>query len=198
VKRFPATLALVVLVVQGAQSQDNLGSFLGAEQFGRQLERSQQGRVQTPTRNDDKTPKSKTSRTETGSASRNLYKDARVANFSVTDHAQGTPEFERLSFWSGPHGESIDYVRGRDDNRTRLTPLGLNRGGLSFAIGLPNGLMLDVEPQRHGLLVRDRAGRYRKTFVWQYEGPVEGRGTFCSPCVDQKGAVAFVREHFMR
>jgi hypothetical protein len=197
-KRLLATFVMSVPMTQGAQSQDYLGSFLGAENLGRQLERSQHGRATTPPRHHHRTSNTKDAPAETGSISFNPYEGARVANFSVVDHGNAAPEFERLSFWSGPHGKIVDYVRGYGGKPIRLKPIGPNADGLSFAIRLPNGLILDVEPRGGGLLVRDRLGRYRNEFVWQYEGPVDGRGTFCTPCVGQKDAVAFVREHFLR
>jgi hypothetical protein len=135
---------------------------------------------------------------EAGTDASNPYEGAQVANFAVTGRTEDSPEFERLSFWSGPNGEVVDYVLGSDGEPLRLKPMGVNADRKSFAIRLPNTLMLDIEPRGDSLLVRDRWGRYRQEFAWQYEGPVEGRGTFCEACVDEDAAIDFVREHFMR
>ena len=124
--------------------------------------------------------------------------DAKVANFSLPGIDRGSPAFERLAFWSGPRGNVVQYGYGADDRVVQLQPLGVARSGNGFAVRFPNGLVLDVVPRGDALLVSDRAGGYRKTFQWQYEGPVDGRGTFCAPCVDENQALDFVREHFMK
>lgn len=123
---------------------------------------------------------------------------AKVAHFAVPDRAYHSPGFESLSFWSGPQGRSVDYEYGADHKRLRLRVLGPSVDGRGFAVGFPNGFVLDIVPRDDVLQVRDRGGKYGKTFEWQYEGPVDGRGTFCQPCVDEPEAVGFVREHFMK
>ena len=52
-------------------------------------------------------------------------------------------------------------------------------------------------PQGDTLRVRDRKGSYDKVFEWKYEGPVDGGGTFCTPCVEENDAADFVRRHFL-
>ena len=78
-----------------------------------------------------------------------------------------------------------------------LRVLGRSAGGDGFALGFPNGLVLDAIPQGEALRLRDRNGTYDKVFEWKYEGPVEGRGTACTACVDEAEAVGFVRRHFI-
>lgn len=126
-----------------------------------------------------------------------VYEGAKVANFAVPGADYGTAEYEALSFWSGPRGKAIDYAYGANDRHVRLRHLGANADGKGFAVGFPNGLVLDVVPQDKALQVKDRTGNYSKRFQWRYEGPVAGRGTFCTPCVDESEAIDFVREHFM-
>ncbi len=123
---------------------------------------------------------------------------ARVANFAVPGHDYRSPGFESLSFWSGPQGRSVDYEYGAHHKRLRLRTLGPSADGKGFAVSFPNGFVLDIVPRDDALQVSDRAGTYGKTFEWQYEGPVDGRGTFCQPCVDEPEAMGFVREHFMK
>jgi hypothetical protein len=127
-----------------------------------------------------------------------VYEDARVANFAVPGHDYSSPGFESLSFWSGPHGQIVDYEYGTEHKRVRLHELGPVAGGKGFAVRFPNGFVLDLVPQGDALQVSDRAGKYSKTFEWKYEGPVDGRGTFCQPCVEKPEAMGFVRDHFMK
>lgn len=132
------------------------------------------------------------------SAPDSIYKDAKVANFALPGHGYDSPGFESLSFWNGPNGKAINYEYGANHKQVRLRPVGPAAGGGGFAVRFPNGLVLDVVPQGKALQVSGRGGSYSKTFEWKYEGPVDGRGTFCAPCVEEADAIAFVREHFMQ
>lgn len=127
----------------------------------------------------------------------NVRQGGKVANFALPGEGHDSPRFESLSFWSGPNGKTIDYEYGADQQRVSLRAIGPSADGKGFAVKFPNGLVLDVVPRDGALHVSDRDGRYDKTFEWQYEGPVDGRGTFCSPCVEKGDAIGFVREHFM-
>lgn len=127
-----------------------------------------------------------------------VYRDAKVANFALPGQGYDSPGFESLSFWSGPNGKAIDYEYGADQKRVRLRAIGPGAGGDGFAVRFPNGLVLDVVPQDKSLRVSDRRGGYSKTFEWKYEGPVDGRGTFCTPCVEEADAIGFVRENFAK
>jgi hypothetical protein len=133
-----------------------------------------------------------------GDGANRVYEEAKVANFALPGHDDRSPGFEGLSFWSGPHGQAVDYEYGPNHKRLRLRTLGPGAGGKGFAVGFPNGFVLDIVPLGGALQVRDRSGRYGKTFQWRYEGPVDGRGTFCQPCVDEPDAIGFVREHFTK
>lgn len=132
-------------------------------------------------------------------ADRDVYMGGKVANFSLAGHGYGSPAFESLSFWNNPAaGKLIDYEYGAAPTKVRLRSLGKRADGKGFSVQFPNGLVLDVVPAGKTLQVSDRAGRYRKTFAWLYEGPVDGRGTFCTPCVEEQDAVGFVEAHFAR
>ena len=133
-----------------------------------------------------------------GDGADRVYEGAKVANFALPGQDYRSPGFESLSFWSGPHGQAVVYEYGADHKRFRLRALGPGADGKGFAVGFPNGFVLDVAPLDGALQVSDRAGKYGKTFQWRYEGPVDGRGTFCQPCVDEPDAIGFVREHFMK
>ena len=126
-----------------------------------------------------------------------VYTDGKVANFALPGHGYSSTRFESLSFWSGSNGKAITYEYGADHRRVRLRGIGPGPDGKGFAVRFPNGLVLDIVPQGTALQVSDRSGNYSKTFEWQYEGPVDGRGTFCTPCVEEADAIGFVRRHFM-
>src|SRR3546814_2365162 len=108
----------------------------------------------------------------------------------------------RISDWSSDVCSSdlkaIDYEYGADQKRVRLRAIGPDGNDEGFAVRFPNGLVLDVVPQGTALHVSDRSGKYSTTFEWQYEGPVDGRGTFCTPCVEEADAIGFVRRNFIK
>ena len=126
-----------------------------------------------------------------------VYTDGKVANFALPGHDYSSAGFESLSFWSGPNGKVINYEYGLKHDRVRLRDIGPGSDGQGFAVRFPNGLVLDIVPKGDALQVSDRKGNYSKTFQWQYDGPIDGRGTFCTPCVEEADAIDFVRKHFM-
>jgi len=129
---------------------------------------------------------------------RDFHRRAQVANYAVRGVAPADPAYEQLSFWADADGATrVLYRWGGTDRKLVLQPLGASMQAGGFALRFPNGLVLDVVPEGDTLRVRDRKGGYDKVFAWKYEGPVDGHGTFCTPCVDEAEAGAFVRDHFI-
>lgn len=126
-------------------------------------------------------------------------RSGRVANFSYGE--PGTKDFEELSFWVW-EGKQLDinYMYGKDWNEVKLEYLGPgqedNQG--SFNVRFPNEYILTVRPETAGLLVQDKNKKYSKNFNWYYEGPVDGRGTFCNACVESEEATDFVNKYFLQ
>jgi hypothetical protein len=89
---------------------------------------------------------------------------------------------------------------GKDWHEVKLEYLGLrqedNQG--SFDVRFPNGYILNIRTETTGLLVQDKNKKYSKNFNWLYEGPVDGRGTFCGACVESEEAVDFVKKYFLQ
>lgn len=128
----------------------------------------------------------------------NVDEGGKVANYSLLQFEYGSPKFESLALWTGKDGTTrVDYSYGADASEVHLQQAGHTADGTGFTVRFANGYTLDVTPQGKQLLVTDRDGRYRKTFDWMYEGPVDGRGTFCTPCIDEDQAPTFVRQHFL-
>lgn len=132
-----------------------------------------------------------------GEADTAFFQRAQVAHFAVQGAQAPGPAYEELRLWADGAGATrVHYAWGTDARELTLRVLE-HGGGEGFALGFPNGLVLDVVPQGEALRVRDRSGGYDRTFEWKYEGPVAGRGTACTACVDEADAVAFVRRHFI-
>ncbi|GAB3999728.1 hypothetical protein GCM10028807_50760 [Spirosoma daeguense] len=124
----------------------------------------------------------------------------KVANFSYGE--PGTDKYEQLSFWAknGQRAE-IRYTYGKDRKETTLTYLGKSpkAKGSGFNVQFPNNYVLYVAPVGNKLRLVDAQATYQKTFAWEYEGPVNGIGTFCNVCAqDDKEAMQLVRTYYLR
>lgn len=124
-------------------------------------------------------------------------RSGRVANFSQGE--PGTEDFEKLSFWvwEGKHLE-VNYVHGKDWNEVKLEYLGIGQEDNQefFKVRFPNGYILNIRPEATSLFVRDKNEKYSKKFNWYYEGPIDGRGTFCDACVESEASIEFVKKYF--
>ena len=127
-----------------------------------------------------------------------FFQRAQVANYAVRGESYGNPGYEELRLWADRAGNvRVHYAWGTEPKELALALAGRSADGEGFALRFPNGLVLDAVPQGQALRVRDRSGGYDKVFEWKYEGPVDGRGTACTACVDEADAAAFVRRHFI-
>lgn len=133
--------------------------------------------------------------------------DAKVASFETGGY--GSRDREAISFWTGNGRRTeISYEYG-GDKTVKLAYLGAaDCGGKPcFKVGFPNKLVLYVTPGVDTVRLSDTAdalesakpGRYERTLAWQYEGPVDGRGTFCNVCAkDGKDATALLRQFYLK
>jgi len=122
-----------------------------------------------------------------------------VANFSLGKY--GTKGYEEFSFWVHENGKlEIEYMYGNNGKQFKLDYLGSGKknGSPSFRVRFSNGEILNVVPRYSSLRIFDNHGKYSKTFSWKYEGPVNGRGTFCGVCVDENEAIQFVKDNFTK
>ncbi len=128
------------------------------------------------------------------------YAQNQVANYYFGK--PGTASYEHFSFWT-KDGRRTDmqYAHGKDRNNTQLRYAGLGRlnGQACFKVQFPNRRILYVLPSGTTLRVATARTATPKTFVWEYEGPVNGVGTDCSVCVaDATAAMQLLRKHYLR
>src|SRR6516164_4379484 len=98
---------------------------------------------------------------------------------------EGTRDYEEMHFYTEKDGRGdIYYSYGKAGKAIELVYLEKDtcQGSPCFKVQFPNRLILYVAPQKSALLVTDGKGKYKKTFEWQYEGPVNGIGAFCEVC----------------
>jgi hypothetical protein len=123
----------------------------------------------------------------------------KVANFSFG--RAGTRIYERLSFWiDGEKMGDIIYAYGSERKEVKLVYAGKEQvtGAAGFKVKFPNQHTLYIRPRGAGLEVSEAQGRKKKIFQWEYEGPEDGRGTFCAPCVeDARAAIGLVQRYFI-
>jgi hypothetical protein len=129
------------------------------------------------------------------------YPDLVVANFSTGSY--GSRDYESLSFWVYQNkNRKIDY--SYRDKKGEILSLELSylgkfkQGSKSgFRVLFPNNLVLRVFLAGDVLEVKAEKGNYFKYFRWQYEGPVDGRGTFCEPCTqDASDAIRLLQDFY--
>ncbi|MGI9167982.1 MAG: hypothetical protein ACR2G5_16655 [Pyrinomonadaceae bacterium] len=124
----------------------------------------------------------------------------RVANYAFGKI--GTKNYEHLSFWTeNNERQEITYSYGEEDKEIKLSYQGVDtfKGEPCFKVEFSNGKLLYVIPKRMSLRVVDSDGQYNKLFRWEYEGPRNGIGTFCSVCAeDEREAMRLIRRFFLK
>jgi hypothetical protein len=114
----------------------------------------------------------------------------------------GTKDYENISFWTKNDKRThIEYSYGSNPKKIMLQFLGksiLNEKNC-FKVQFPNKYILFIIPNETVLQIRDEKGKYTKTFTWEYEGPVNGIGTFCHACAEnEEVAMEIVKKNFLQ
>ena len=123
----------------------------------------------------------------------------KAANYSFGK--LGTPEYEHFSFWEKGGKDGITYSFGKNDNEVKLRYLGKDygEGKHCFKVQFPNNFILYIIPDKFNLRIQDPTKHYRKMFSWEYEGPVNGIGTFCDVCAeDEKEALKIIEKFYLK
>jgi hypothetical protein len=129
-----------------------------------------------------------------------LLAQIKVAGYSCGKPA--TDQYEHLEFWAkdGKRAE-LNYAYGKNRKEGRLQYLGRDqvKGSVCFKVRFDNNYILYIIPKGLQLLVIDGSGKYNKTFSWEYEGPVNGIGTFCEPCAtDDADAMKLIQASWLK
>ena len=125
---------------------------------------------------------------------------SKVANYSFGEG--GTPQYEHFSFWiKDKQRADITYSYGAERKETVVTYLGKvtykNQPG--FKVQFVNHYLLYIIPKQNQLLVVGSSGKYNKMFSWEYEGPVNGIGTFCDVCTqDEREAMNVLKSAYVK
>lgn len=114
-----------------------------------------------------------------------------------------TPDWEKLTFNTTKSGKGITYSYQKNEEGHKLDVLGTK------AVGNQKALMVKIQnTSKVYLILRDRKketvsmvsedGTYKKTFPLGYEGPIDGRGTYCATCANEpEDAFRLVNSFFL-
>lgn len=129
-----------------------------------------------------------------------LISQTKVASYSCGK--AGTDKYEHLEFWTkdGKRSEA-KYTYGKDQREVKLQYLGIEKvnGNVCFKVQFINNYILHIIPKGLQLQVFDSNGKYNKVFSWEYEGPVNGIGTYCDVCAeDEDDAMKLVLSSYLK
>jgi hypothetical protein len=129
-----------------------------------------------------------------------LSAQTKVANYCIGKY--GTDKYEHFEFWAkdGKRTE-INYSYGKDDKSVKLQYTGKDviNGDSCFKVSFATNYMLYIVIKGIHLLVVDADGKYNKTFSWEYEGPIDGIGTYSNVCAEgDEAAIMLVKSAFRK
>lgn len=128
------------------------------------------------------------------------FTQSKVAQYSFGK--SNTDRYEEFAFWAkGGKRTGIYYTYGKDHRNIPVQYLGIDKinGEKCFKVKFSNGYSLFIIPRGNQLNIIDSAGKYNKTFSWEYEGPVNGIGTHCDACAENDtDAMNLLRSCYLR
>jgi len=124
----------------------------------------------------------------------------KVANYSYGK--PGTENYEHFDFWTKDGKQTIiNYAYGKDRKEVKLQYSGSDKvnGKDCFKVRFANNYILYIVPDEQHLQITDSSGKYSRSFSWEYEGPVNGVGTYCDVCAeDANEAITLVKSAFLK
>lgn len=124
----------------------------------------------------------------------------KVASYSFGK--PGTDNYENFSFWTKDGKRTLlEYSYSKNRREVKLKYIGRDtlNGKPCFKIQFSNGYILLVTLKGIKLNITDAKGKYNKIFEWEYEGPVNGIGTYCDVCAhDEEEAMQIIVLAYMK
>lgn len=114
----------------------------------------------------------------------------------------GTNSYQGYSFWANGNKPShITFNYGKD--RTEMKPVYAGKitykNQLGFKLVFPNQKVFYVIPAGYKLKIVNTSLNKTEIFNWEYEGPVNGIGTYCDVCAqDEKDAMKLLRTAYLK
>jgi hypothetical protein len=114
----------------------------------------------------------------------------------------GTATYQGYSFWADkgkPTGITFYSGTNRSDSKVKFNGKATYNGKTCFKMTFPNNKVFYVYPIGLKLAVVNASTKKIETFNWEYEGPVDGRGTFCAACAqDEKEAINLMKASYLK
>ena len=109
----------------------------------------------------------------------------------------GTSTYQHYSFWMDkgkPTEITFNGGANRSESKLAFNGKATYNGKTCFKMTFPNNKVFYVYPIGVKLAVVNASTKKIETFNWEYEGPVDGRGTFCAACAqDEKEAMNLIK-----
>lgn len=129
-----------------------------------------------------------------------IFAQQKMAQYSFGKY--GTITYEHIEFWTNNGKRTkIFYSYGKKPHNIDLQYIGILKfhGDSCFKVRFSNDYVLYIIPAGTRLKIADSAFENNKIFSWEYEGPIDGRGTFCSVCaVNDADALNLLRSAYLR
>lgn len=134
-----------------------------------------------------------------GFAATNSYAQ-KVANYY--SGKSGTSAYQGYSFWTkGRQASAVTFYHGvnRDEIKVVYAGKAIYKNQQAFKIMFPNKSLFYVIPSGYDLKIVNVSLNKTETFKWEYEGPVNGIGTFCDVCTqDEKEAMKLMKITYLK
>ena len=111
------------------------------------------------------------------------------------------PEWEKLEFDFTDEGREITYSYRKNESGHKLMVLGTkyvrNQKVLMVRIPKYNKIYLIFRDRKNSrILMTSEDNTYKKYFSLGYEGPVDGRGTYCDSCANEPDEAFYILDSF--
>ncbi|MBD1394249.1 hypothetical protein [Mucilaginibacter glaciei] len=114
----------------------------------------------------------------------------------------GTSTYQGYSFWTkGGRPSSVTFYHGANRDEIKMVYAGkaIYKNQQAFKILFPNKSICYVIPSGYDLKIVNVSLNKKETFKWEYEGPVNGIGTFCAVCTqDEKEAMKLLKMSYLK
>lgn len=110
------------------------------------------------------------------------------AFFMIGNYA--TPNWEKLTFNTTKSGKRVTYSYQKNEEGHKLDVLGIRNVGNQKALivriqNTSKTYLILGDRKKESLSMISEDGTYKKTFPLGYEGPIDGRGTYCATCANE-------------
>lgn len=128
----------------------------------------------------------------------------KIANYYVGTYEDAN--YESFSFYISENRiDGIEYTYTTKNNEQKTISIEYVGTGITnyeeyFKVKFKNGLILFIYPQTDGRLkVVNSDESYKFYFSWEYQGPVDGMGAFCSECAeDANESIRIINTYFLK